>query len=35
LQYDGLEAQIPVIGEAHNDNVYRKDSFLIIIKSRR
>jgi len=22
LAYDGLEAQIPVMGEAHNDNVY-------------
>ena len=28
LQYDGLEAQIPVLGEAHNDNVYLSKSHI-------
>lgn len=28
LEYDGLEAQIPVTGEAHNDNVYLSKSHI-------
>lgn len=28
LEYDGLEAQIPVLGEAHNDNVYLSKSHI-------
>lgn len=28
LSYDGMDAQIPVIGEAHNDNVYLSKSHV-------
>ena len=28
LSYDGMDAQIPVIGEAHNDNVYLSKSHI-------